>query len=299
MKNKKYLLLLLLEAVGVIGITKGMGVKTEGVFDLLSFPLEKSADFLGYLSLSGKVGNAVAVVLYALICLVPVFVLLFRISRKTFVKTDSILVLMSAVLFAVIYLLINPSEMGLRGEIDGASQIVAFSFWSLFFGYIILKFTEKISETEGEKILKLLSGVIKVIGAVFMFALCTVKITATEIGFMTVLGFVNTALPYVFALVTVFLSLELSGEFTSDRYSENTVKVAEKLSSFCMLSVKVSVIVSALYNVLQLRYINELSNVDFKLQVPLFSLGFILLVLVMTGFIKESKALKEDNDSFI
>lgn len=299
MKHKKYLLFLLLEAAGVIGITKGMGVKVESVFDLLSFPLVKFADFLGTLSLSGGVGNAVAIIIYALVCLVPVFVMLSKMKQNNFKKTDSLLVLMSAALFAVIYLLINPSEMGLRSEIDGASQIVAFSFWSLFFGYIILKFTEKISETEGDKILKLLSGVIKVIGAVFMFAICTVKITATEIGFMTVLGFVNTAVPYVFALVTVFLSLELSGEFTSDRYSENTVKVAEKLSSFCMLSVKVSVVVSALYNVLQLRYINELSNVDFKLQVPLFSLGFILLVLVMTGFIKDSKALKEDNDSFI
>ena len=299
MKHKKYLLFLLFEAAGVIGITKGMGVKVESVFDLLSFPLVKLADFLGAMSLSGDIGNAAAIIIYALVCLVPVFVMLSKMKQNTFKKTDSLLVLMSAVLFAVIYLLINPSEMGLRGEIDGASQMVAFSFWSLFFGYLILKFTEKISAADGDRILKLLSLVLKITGAIFVFALCTVKTTATEIGLMTVLGFVNTAIPYVLAVVTVFLSLELSGEFTSDRYSESTVMVAEKLSSFCILSVKVSVVVSALYNVLQLRYINELSNVDFRLQVPLFSLGFILLVLVMTSFIKDSKALKEDNDSFI
>ena len=298
MKNKKYLLLLLLEAVGVIGITKGMGVKTEGVFDLLSFPLEKSADFLGYLSISGAFGNAIAVVLYALICLIPVFVLLFRISRKTFVKTDSILVLMSAVLFAVIYLLINPSEMGAHGMGEEASM-VAFSFWSLLVGYLVLKFAEILKNTEGKKTEKLFSVVLKIIGAVFMFALCTLEFTKAEVGIVTVFSALNSVLPAVLGIRTVFFALDLLTEFSLDRYSENTVREAEKLSRFCILALELTVGVSALLSVLQLRFINELSSVNFRVEIPLVSIGFILLLLMLSGFIKESKALKEDNDSFI
>lgn len=299
MKDKKYALFLASEAVLLVLLRGVMKVRAESIFDFLSYPLEKLSDFLGFLSLKSTAGNAAAIIIYALACLLPVFVLLFKVQKQTFRKNDSLLVLMSAVLFAVIYLLINPSEMGFRSEIDGASAMVAFSFWSLFFGYLILKFTENVSEADGDRVLKLLSGVIKVIGAVFVFALCNVKTALAEIGIMTLLGFINTAVPYALGLITVFLALGLSGEFKKDRYSENTVKVAEKLSSFCILSVNISVIVSALYNVLQLRYINELSSVDFKLQVPLFSLGFILLVLIMVSFLKESRALKEDNDSFI
>ena len=298
MKNKKYLLLLFLEAVGVIGITKGMGVKTEGVFDLLSFPLEKSADFLGSLSLSGAFGNAIAVVLYALICLIPVFVLLFRISRKTFVKTDSILVLMSAVLFAVIYLLINPSEMGLHGMGEEASM-VAFSFWSLLVGYLVLKFAEILKNTEGKRTERLLSVVLKIIGAVFMFALCTSEFTKAEVGIVTVSSALNSVLPAVLGIRTVFFALDLLTEFSLDRYSENTVREAEKLSRFCILALELTVGVSALLSVLQLRFINELSSVNFSVDIPLVSIGFILLLLMLSGFIKESKALKEDNDSFI
>ena len=298
MKNKKYLLLLLLEAVGVIGITKGMGVKTEGVFDLLSFPLEKSADFLGSLSLSGAFGNAVAVVLYALICLIPVFVLLFRISRKTFVKTDSILVLMSAVLFAVIYLLINPSEMGAHGMGEEASM-VAFSFWSLLVGYLVLKFAEKLKNTEGKRTERLLSVVLKIIGAVFMLALCTLEFTKAEVGIVTVFSALNSVLPAVLGIRTVFFALDLLAEFSFDRYSENTVREAEKLSRFCILALELTVGISALLSVLQLRFINELSSVNFSVDIPLVSIGFILLLLMLSGFIKESKALKEDNDSFI
>ena len=298
MKNKKYLLLLFLEAVGVIGITKGMGVKTEGVFDLLSFPLEKSADFLGSLSLWGAFGNAIAVVLYALICLIPVFVLLFRISRKTFVKTDSILVLMSAVLFAVIYLLINPSEMGVHGMGEEASM-VAFSFWSLLVGYLVLKFAEILKNTEGKKTEKLLSVVLKIIGAVFMFALCTSEFTKAEVGIVTVFSALNSVLPAILGIRTVFFALDLLTEFSLDRYSENTVREAEKLSRFCILALELTVGVSALLSVLQLRFINELSSVNFSVDIPLVSIGFILLLLMLSGFIKESKALKEDNDSFI
>lgn len=298
MKNKKYLLLLFLEAVGVIGITKGMGVKTEGVFDLLSFPLEKSADFLGSLSLSGAFGNAIAVVLYALICLIPVFVLLFRISRKTFVKTDSILVLMSAVLFAVIYLLINPSEMGLHGMGEEASM-VAFSFWSLLVGYLVLKFAEILKNTEGKRTERLLSVVLKIIGAVFMFALCTSEFTKAEVGIVTVFSALNSVLPAILGIRTVFFALDLLTEFSLDRYSENTVREAEKLSRFCILALELTVGVSALLSVLQLRFINELSSVNFSVDIPLVSIGFILLLLMLSGFIKESKALKEDNDSFI
>lgn len=298
MKNKKYLLLLFLEAVGVIGITKGMGVKMEGVFELLSFPLEKSADFLGSLSLSGAFGNAIAVVLYALICLIPVFVLLFRISRKTFVKTDSILVLMSAVLFAVIYLLINPSEMGLHGMGEEASM-VAFSFWSLLVGYLVLKFAEILKNTEGKRTEKLLSVVLKIIGAVFMFALCTSEFTKAEVGIVTVFSALNSVLPAILGIRTVFFALDLLTEFSLDRYSENTVREAEKLSRFCILALELTVGVSALLSVLQLRFINELSSVNFSVDIPLVSIGFILLLLMLSGFIKESKALKEDNDSFI
>ena len=298
MKNKKYMGFLLLEAAAVLGITKGMDIKTEGIFDLLSFPLTVLADGLGRMSLSGGTGNALSVVLYALICLIPVFTLLFKLKKNTFRRVDSLLVLMSAVLFAVMYLLINPSEMGLHGMGEEASM-VAFSFWSLLVGYLVLKFAEILKNTEGKKTEKLLSVVLKIIGAVFMFALCTSEFTKAEVGFVTVFSALSSVLPAVLGIRTVFFALDLLTEFSLDRYSENTVREAEKLSRFCILALELTVGISALLSVLQLRFINELSSVNFSVEIPLVSIGFILLLLMLSGFIKESKALKEDNDSFI
>lgn len=298
MKNKKYLLFLLLEAVGVIGVIRGMGVKVESVFDLLSFPLAKIADFLGTMSLSGSFENALAIVIYSLFCLVPVFVMLFKIKNKTFVKTDSLLVLVSAVLFAVVYLLINPSEMGPHGYGKGASM-VAFSFWSFLVGYLVLKFADFVKNAEGKTTEKLLSLVLKITGAVFVFDLCSTELVKTEIGIVTLLSFANSILPSVFGVIIVIYCLDVLSEFALDRYSENTLKVTEKLSSICILALRVTVSVTALFSVLQLKYINELSNVKFSVDIPILSFGFILLVLILSGFLKDSKALKEDNDSFI
>ncbi|MGN0448046.1 MAG: hypothetical protein ACI4GC_05815 [Acutalibacteraceae bacterium] len=298
MKIKKYLLFLLLEAVGVIGITKGIGVKTESVFDLLSYPLVKTADFLGAMSLSGSIGNAAAIAIYFLFCLIPVFTMLFRIKNKTFVKTDSLLVLVSAVLFAVIYLLINPSEMGLHGYGEEASM-VSFSFWSLLVGYLVLKFADTVKNAEGKKTEKLLSLVLKITGAVFVFALCSAELVKTEIGIVTLLSFVNSVMPSAFGVLIVIYCLNVLSEIALDRYSETTLRAIEKLSSVCILALRVTVSVTALFSVLQLKFINELSKVNFSVDIPLLSFGFILLVLILSGFLKDSKALKEDNDSFI
>lgn len=299
MKEKKYALFLGVEAVALILLTRVLNFKAESIFDLLSYPLQKLSDFLGFLSLKSSFGNAVAIGVYVLICLVPIFALLFKAKRKTFQKADSLLVLMSAVLFVVIYLLINPTEMGMLGYIESSAVMVAFSFWSLFVGYLILKFTSSLQKADSSKTEKLLSALLKIIGAVFVFSLCTVKSAATGIGIMNFLAFVNLAVPNVFGVVAVFGSLNLLSEIITDKYSEFAVKATENLSQLCILGVKVSVLVSALYNVLQLRFINELSNVNFKVEIPLLSLGFILTVLVMSKYIRDSKALKEDNDSFI
>ena len=298
MKNRRYSLLLFAEAIITLILTKGMNVKVESIFDILSFPLEKTADFLGYLSLKSSTGNIIAIIFFTLFCLIPVFVLLFKVKRKTFVKTDILLVLLSAVLFAVIYLLINPSEMGFLGYVNGAST-VTFSFWSLLASYFILKLVDTIKKSSAVRSERIFDLIVKIIGAVFVFDLCSMEFTKTEVLIVSLLAFVNSALPSLFGLLIVFSCLRVLSCFAVDRYSDNTIRSAEKLSSLCIVSLKTTAVVTALYSVIQLRFISELSDINFSINIPLVQICFILLVLIMTGFLKDSKELKEDNDSFI
>lgn len=298
MKIRKYSFLLFVEAVITVIFTKGMNVKTESIFDILSFPLEKIADFLGYLSLKSSMGNVIAIIIFTLFCLVPVFILLLKVKRKTFVKTDSLLVLLSVVLFTVVYLLINPSEMGFLGCVNDAST-VTFSFWSLLASYIILKLVDTIKKSSTVRSELIFDLIVKIIGAVFVFDLCSMEFTKTEVWIVSLIAFVNSALPSLFGLLIVFSCLRVLSCFALDRYSDNTIHSVEKLSSLCIVSLKTTAVVTALYSVIQLRFISELSDINFSINIPLVQLCFILLVLIMTGFLKDSKELKEDNDSFI
>lgn len=298
MKIRKYSFLLFVEAVITLIFTKGMNVKTESIFDILSFPLQKIADFLGYLSLKSSIGNVIAIIIFTLFCLVPVFILLLKVKRKTFVKTDSLLVLLSVVLFTVVYLLMNPSEMGFLGYVNDTST-VTFSFWSLLASYIILKLVETIKKSSTVRSELLFDLMIKIIGACFVFELCSMEITKTEVWIVSLVAFVVSALPSFFGILIVFSCLRVVSYFALDRYSDNTICSIEKLSSLCIISLKTSAIVTALYAVIQLRFISELSDINFSINIPIVPLCFILLTLIITGFLKESKELKEDNDSFI
>lgn len=298
MKIRKYSFLLFVEAVITVIFTKGMNVKNESIFDILSFPLQKIADFLGYLSLKSSMGNVIAIIIFTLFCLVPVFIVLLKVKRKTFVKTDSLLVLLSVVLFTVVYLLINPSEMGFLGCVNDAST-VTFSFWSLLASYIILKLVDTIKKSSTVRSELIFDLIVKIIGAVFVFDLCSMEFTKTEVWIVSLIAFVNSALPSLFGLLIVFSCLRVLSCFALDRYSDNTIHSVEKLSSLCIVSLKTTAVVTALYSVIQLRFISELSDINFSINIPLVQLCFILLVLIMTGFLKDSKELKEDNDSFI
>lgn len=314
MKNKKYIVFLTVEGVLLLLLSCFGYVKEETVFDLLALPLTLLADFLGKLSLSSEVGNAVSIVIYSAVCLVPVFVLLFRVKMKKFQKADSLLILVSAVLFAVVYLMINPTEMGIKGGFSGASGMLAVSFYSVLVGYFLLIFVNKIEKMNSQKTETILAVLLKITGAVFVAAVCFIAASEflggvealKESGnsnfvtvFMLILKSKNAIFPNIFGVWVVLSALELLREMSCDRYSESTVKAAEKLSMVCMRAVRFCTFISILYNVLQLRFIAELPDVKFTLEIPLFSLGFILAVLVVSGYIKDSKALKEDNDSFI
>ncbi len=309
MKNKKYSVFLFVEGLILIVIGNTLDVKSENIFDAFALPFTALSEMLGNLSLSSKTGNAVALIIYFAVCLIPIFVLIFKLIKKSAEKTDSILILLSAVLFAVIYLMINPSELGLIGRAENIGEILSTCILSVLCGYLILKFISFIEKDGGMKIEKYLKAIIMSIGAVFIFYVCFVSFgelcSALEKSegfietFMALFSFFNRTIPDLFAIAIVVYALEMLSEMSKDKYSEDTLKSSEKLSVLCFTAVKVSILISIIYNILQLRYITLLQNIKFSANIPLLSLCFILAMLVLSRYMKDSKALKDDNDSFI
>ena len=81
----------------------------SGLFStLIAFPFEQIGAGLRVLSLSGAVGNVVAILLYMLLGLIPAGIWGFLHWRKKSEPLDFMLLAISALLFVILYYMINP-----------------------------------------------------------------------------------------------------------------------------------------------------------------------------------------------
>ena len=66
-----------------------------------------------------------------------------------------------------------------------------------------------------------------------------------------------------------------------------------------MGSVMATIVADILFNLLQLFFQKQLYQINYVVQFPVFSIVFVLAVLLFARYIKEMQELKEENDLFI
>ena len=105
----------------------------SGLFStLIAFPFEQIGAGLRVLSLSGAVGNVVAIILYMLLGLIPAGIWGFLHWRKKSESLDFMLLVISALLFVTLYYMINPGLLstGVPGPGNGPWEVPSIpSFW--------------------------------------------------------------------------------------------------------------------------------------------------------------------------
>ncbi|MBR2045670.1 MAG: hypothetical protein IJ958_06000, partial [Agathobacter sp.] len=106
-------------------------------FNILNFPLEQIGWGLRQLSLSGGVGNVVAILLFLFVGVLPcgVFLLLKKKGKALFI--DWMLVGLSVVLLLVLYYMINPGLLPV--SIIGSKMLLGSAFYSVLIGYLVLR----------------------------------------------------------------------------------------------------------------------------------------------------------------
>ncbi len=116
MKNNWLKILLLTEASLCIVLSNAQASFAGFFTTTMAFPFEQIGLILRRLSLSGTAGNIAAVLIYATFCLTPVFILFLRRKKRGFFTEDLLLALLSAVLFVVLYYMINPGLAGFKRD---------------------------------------------------------------------------------------------------------------------------------------------------------------------------------------
>lgn len=270
-----------------------------------AFPFEQIGGLLRILSLSGVVGNIIAILLYVGICLVPSMVYLQLYKKKKAGKVDLLLPVLSLVLLLVIYYMINPGLFIVT--VPGSSKMMlGMLFYSVFFGYLILRILDKCMKSNAEWLEKSLRILLFFVVMVFVYNIiveCFGKLFPVEewnVSFVfNSLRSVVDALPLVLDIVIIFGGIQLLDAMKKDRYSEEAIFSAEKLAKICIHSLVITILSGIALNALQVVFRNQLNDVNLVINIPLLSILFTLAVLILAKYIRETQKMKEELDMFI
>lgn len=294
----------------------------EAFSGIMAFPFEQIGLGLRWLSLSGGAGNIAAIVIYAAICLLPLLWALWRGRKRGWHNGDWLLPVFSLMLFGVIYLMINPGLLAntlLGGEgIEAMKAALGGCCWSVLVAIAVLALLRRSNQADRGQNQRYLGNMLNILafffaamafgGGVADFSADLTKLyegnTMYEPGLTnTVIAIalqnIAATLPYALDALVALKGAQLMSSVSADRYGEETLAMAEALQRFCVLCLKITIITSVVVNILQLAFIEGLYAVDVKVVIPLLSIGFVLLTMTLLGFMRENKALKDDNDLFI
>ena len=324
MKKTLYFGVLLVEAIICVVICVLGNVSGEDIAHIMSFPFGLIGGGLRALSLSGSIGNVVAIFLYVGISLLPAGVLLLHARQKKLHWEECLVLALSPLLFVVLYEMINPgtiplgpSELGMMGE-NVRKAMLGCVVYSVLVGYLVLRALRLFFSAGKEKLqsyVSLLLGLLNVILIYLVFGGClqkflqTVESTkaanqGTEDGLTLTYVFLFLqmlvdALPYVLDIMIVFACQQMLQQLQKNAYCEETMEAAENLTKVCGISLKVTILSILVFNLLQLLCAKKLRVINGFVNIPILSIVLVLAALLVAKLVTEGKRLKDDNDMFI
>ena len=278
---------------------------------LLCYPLEFTGKALRSLSLAGGALNVLAIALYAAISLIPAVLALIFARKRGHAKADCILYILSVVLFAALYLAINPGLLRYVFSADMLTIVASYQIalgilnsliYSLVLCYAVLRIISRLALDGTDRLLSAGAWLLYIACAVLSFAsaygAASLAYGALDICVSVARAAVNT-LPNVFSILLALCGAKLLLSMRAALFSDEAVDTAQRLSRLAVISLKVSVISSAAFNAAQIALAGGLSNVNVSASIPFAGVLFALLALMFSRFIAESKRIKDDNDSII
>jgi len=284
---------------------------------ILGFPFEQIGGILRNLSLSGSVGNVIAIIIYILLSLSPVIIRLLFIKKKRLHAEDVLLMVLSGLLFGTFYLMINPMMLReIFGEIGTVmnGSIFGACIYSVLVGYFLLGMLRRLVKAEAGEFKKCVTPVMwlmnimyvyVIAGQIFVQYLDTIKqlksMNMDSIMNVCVISvtYIAEALPYVFSIFVVCALLRLFGELGVDKHSEGAVNAAGRLSRISLVTLGITIISSIIVNILKLLAAAGINHVKTTVSIPVEQIIFLMVALLIARYICENKKLKEDNDMFI
>lgn len=308
---------------------------TGGFAAAMQFPFADIGSLLRAMSLSGAAGNAFAFAAYIIISLIPAAFLFVRMIRKRSKAEDILLAVMSGYLFYLMYMMINPANMGSIGmglESFGKA-VLAGVFWSMLVGWLVLKLLRFVKGRDTESILNMLGILFALAAAVVVFGAAYIGVAGLKADIeavnagntaasdmmlwgsmpagMTAAGdlsptiaflvfrFIAGLIPVAADILILLTAKTLAVRLKADRFGNDVVGISEKLARLCKYAVVIIVISSIALNVIQLLAAGSLRAMNYTNDIPLGSVILALVMLLLARFFSEGRKIKQENEMFV
>lgn len=281
----------------------------------MTFPFEPIGNFLQWLSLTGKIGNGIALALYITICTLPLVPVILHYKKRDRLAEHGALILTSLLLFPTLYYMINPHLFAnirflyIEEMLSLLKATFSVTVWSAFICAIIFCLLRLLQTSSKSVLLDYLRKLLYILcvvfvgiiifscGTTFIQSLKQTQLPADK--FMVFLHFFVSALPYVLDFIITIFGIRLLSELQKDGYSDSVTFFADKLANVCHTSLAILAISEVGFNILQLVFSKKLSNISTNVTIPLMSFAFVLATLLLAKLLAENKQLSDDNNLFI
>lgn len=320
MRRKLFFCVLAVEAVFCM-VFCFLQIYFSNVFSaIIAFPFEQIGWVLREMSLSGTVGNAVAMIFYLMISLIPCGIYWVLWKKEKCSLEDKLLPVISVLLFVVIYYMINPGLLAANAY-GGGKILLGGTFYSVLFGYLILKILKKFVSADAVQLKKWLRMLAYVVAVLFVYmvfgnrfgelidSIRNVKqANSGDFGMgsglestyiFLILKFVVDVVPYVLDIFIILTAIKVLDELLLDPYSDIAVSAAKKLGDLCVKALVITVISEIVFHLLQVAFSGNIRQINVVVSMPVFSIAFVLAVLLTVRYVCENQKLKRENDLFI
>ena len=277
----------------------------------LAFPWGSIGAGLRVLSLSGSVGNVAACGLYALRCLLPAG------SALRDIRHHWPLVGFSAVLGPALYFLINPGLLAQRmgglpqevvvamlGQLIWAAAL-ACAVW-LLLGALHRRSLNTSSLLHGAFVVSVFGvGALDLRGQIAAVRQANTMLDNTAFGTLNptalflVCGWLVQSLPALLNLGIVHGLLQLVKLAKADRFAPGMAQAAAHCGTLAGGAAAVDVTVQAVFLAVQLCAAGQLHQLNSGLHIALLPILFAVAALLLSRWLAEGCALREENEGFI
>ena len=313
MSRKKLVLIMIAAAILLGAIALMTNLFPTWISSILAFPLEPVSLGLNALAETGRIGNGAAVMLSAALILFPLFFAL-RLRGKDKLPEAIALVMLSGMILVALYGARNPGVFRNKhvsqteDYVTALHMALSISIWVMVILFFVLRLIRLFRAGHRTQLLRYLRC--------FLYALCIILSAGFAASLVSDIMKLVKGLPtpedtalhvlkLLVSLATILLNLAVSFRMldlldtAATEEQEGLPEAASRLSRISCIALACTVSFTAVIHIIQLALFPNLTDVKATAELPLSSIVFVLVILLLSRLLTENKELRDDNSMFI